>query len=125
MESKASGFFDEAVKNLREANDELCRPEEDVVSYMVCKNSQYAIEKYFKGYLLENGIEPSKGESIKSLYDRCVKLENKFKELDLNEFTCKGYIPDSRSCSDTVKVSKCFETAEQVDQFLRRERVLV
>ncbi len=42
-------------KKLNEASNELYRPEEDVVSYLVCKNSQYAIENYLKGFLLKNG----------------------------------------------------------------------
>lgn len=125
MKSKAPGFFDEAVKKLQEASEELCRPEEDVVSYMVCKNSQFAIDKYFRGFLLQNGIEPAEGDSINSLYRKCLNLEKKFKEIDLDDFTCKGYMPDSRSCSETVQVSKCFETAEKLDEFLRKEKVLV
>ena len=37
MEVKATVLFDEAIQKLKEANDELCRPEEDVVTSLVCK----------------------------------------------------------------------------------------
>ncbi|WP_324719578.1 hypothetical protein [Salinimicrobium sp. HB62] len=125
MESKAPGLFDEAVRKLREANEELCRPEEDVVSYLVCKNSQFAIESFMRGYLLKNNIEPAGDENINTLFQRCVALNEKFGEIDLHDFTCKGQKPDSRSCSDTEKISRCFELAGQMDQLLRREKVLI
>lgn len=124
MESKAPGLFDEAVKKLREANEELCRPEEDVVSYLVCKNSQYAIESFLRGYLLKNNTEAAGDENINTLYKRCVALNEKFGEIDLHDFSCKGHRPDSRSCSDTEKVSKCYEIADKMNEFLRRENLL-
>ena len=57
MEIKAKKLFEEAVDKLNAANKELYRPEEDIVSYSVCKNSQHAIENFLKGYLLKRGIE--------------------------------------------------------------------
>ena len=125
MESNAPGLFDEAVRKLREANEELCRPEEDVVSYLVCKHSQHAIENFLQGYLLRNNIEFGGDENINTLFKRCVELNEKFKEIDLHDFTCKGHKKDSRSCSETEKVSKCYEIADKVDNFLRREKVLM
>lgn len=124
MKTKAPNLFDEAVQMLQEANNELCRPEEDVVSYLVCKNSQYAIENFLKGFLLKNGIEPAGKENINSLYKKCVKLNNKFKQIELNDFTCKGHRPDSRSCSEPEKVSKCYVIADKIDSLLRSENIL-
>lgn len=124
MENKAVGLFNEAVKKLQEANEELCRPEEDVVSYLVCKNSQYAIENFLKAFLLSKGIDPQDYKSINSLYEQCVAINPKFKNLELTGFTCKSYAPDSRSCSGTEKVSKCFEIAGSLDAFLRKEQYL-
>lgn len=124
MESKAPGLFDEALKKLQEANEELCRPEEDVVSYLVCKNSQYAIESFLRGYLLRNNIEPAGDENINTLYERCVNINERFKEIDLEDFTCKGHRPDSRSCTDNAKISRCYEIAGKMDEFLRKEKVL-
>ena len=125
MENKAIRLFSEAIKKLQEANEELCRPEEDVVSYLVCKNSQNAIEKFLKGYLLGKGIDPQNYKNINSLYEQCVAINPKFKDLDLSDFTCKSYAPDSRSCSGTEKVSKCYEIAGNLNAFFRKEQVFV
>ena len=51
MKKRAIQQFEIAKNKLNNANEELFKPEEDVVSYLVCKNSQYAIEAYLKGYL--------------------------------------------------------------------------
>ena len=46
MKEKAVELFNEGYLKLREANTELCRPEEDVVTALVCSNSHAAIENY-------------------------------------------------------------------------------
>jgi len=124
MESKAKKLFEEAVHKLNAANEELFRPHEDIVSYSVCKNSQRAIENYLKGYLLKNGIETKNLKTIKSLYDQCVKVNKKFEQIDLSEFECKSYNTDNAYCNEVSKVSSCFDTADNLDTFLRREKII-
>ncbi|PCI07615.1 MAG: hypothetical protein COB73_08080, partial [Flavobacteriaceae bacterium] len=51
MEKSKETHFNKAKEKLDIANKELFKPNEDVVSYSVCKNSQFAIEGYLKGYL--------------------------------------------------------------------------
>ncbi|MGB8704602.1 MAG: HEPN domain-containing protein [Gillisia sp.] len=122
METKARGLFKEAFQKLEAANEELCRPEEDVVSYLVCRHSQIAIENFLKGYLLKNNIEPKENETVSSLYNKCLELNHKFREIDLTNFTCKSYKPDSRSCSSIPKVNGCFEVAGSLNSFLEKEK---
>lgn len=124
MENKALGLFNEAVKKLQEANEELCRPEEDVVSFLVCKNSQAAIEKFLKGYLISKGIDPQGYKNIDSLFTQCVALNPQFEKLDLTGFTCRSSSLDSRSCSTTEKVSKCYQVADNLNAFLRKENYI-
>lgn len=123
MKNRAIGLFDEAIKKLNEADQELSRPEEDVVSYLVCRNAQAAIENFLKGYLLQNGIEPGNSENIQALYEKCMSINPRFKEVDLSEFKCKAYKADSRSCTDTGKVSNCLNIAGDLNLFFRREKI--
>lgn len=124
MKRKANKLFKEAAEKLNEANEELFRPKEDVVTYLVCKNSQYAIENYLKGYLYNNGIDPSGYKTIDSLYQRCKKVNKKFENIDLTEFQCKIYDTDTRFCNEVSKVNTCFNIADSLDTFLRREKVI-
>ena len=124
METKAKQLFKDASKKLNEANKELYRPKEDVVSYVVCKNSQYAIENYLKGFLLKNGINPNEYETIDSLHKQCVIINKDFEKVNLSDFNCKSHDLDSRYCNEVSKVSNCFDIADNLDTFLRREKII-
>ena len=124
MKEKAQVLFEEAIQKLREANDELCRPEEDVVRSLVCSNSHDAIEKYLKGFLLLNAIEPEDSEPIDSLYERCRSLNTHFEEIDLSGFDCNAHKDESRFHNQPSELSHCFDIADSLDTFLRREKII-
>ncbi len=124
MEDKAHKLFDEAIQKLREANDELCRPEEDVVTSLVCSNSQFAIQNYLKGFLLLNGSVPANDESIDRLYEQCRIINKNFEEVNLSGFECTAHKEDSRFCNESSQFSRCFDIADSLDTFLRRERII-
>ena len=124
MKKKANDSFKLAQEKLKEANEELFRPQEDVVSYLVCKNSQYAIENYLRGYLYKNGIEPSTYKAIEGLYEQCKIINKKFEKVDLSDFQCRIYNTDTRYCNEISKVSNCFDIADSLDTFLRKEKII-
>ena len=124
MEITANTLFDEAIKKLDQANQELYRPEEDVVAFLVCQNAHVAIENFLKGYLLLNNIDISNYDTIESLYEQCKTINKNFEDIDLSGFECKSYQADSRYCNSTTKVSRCFDVADSLDAFLRRENIM-
>lgn len=124
MKEQARDALNDAIKNLSHANKELFRPEEDVVSYSVCKNSQFAIENYLKGFLLEKNIDPTNYTTIDSLFEQCIKINPKFKKLELLDLRCKAHKIDSRYCNDISTVSNCFDVADSLDTFLRQEKII-
>ena len=124
MNDKANKLFDDAIGKLNEANEELFRPEEDIVSFVVCKNSQFAIENFLKGFLLKNGIDPSNFKTIDSLYEQCKLINKNFEKVNLSDFDCKSHNLDSRYCNEVSKVSNCFDIADSLDTFLRQEKII-
>ena len=124
MDKKHKSHFNKAKEQLHIANEELFKPKEDVVTYLVCKNSQHAIENNLKGYLTLRGFETHENESLEGLLNRCVSLNPKFKNIDLNAIDCKATKIDSRYCNEVSKVSTCFETADSLDTFLKRLKVI-
>jgi HEPN domain-containing protein len=124
MKSRSEAFFKEASKKLKSAKEELFKPAEDIVSYSVCKNAQFAIENFLKGYLTKSNIELQPDETIASLYDKCVKIDKNFTSIDLNAIGCKNHGIDSRYCSEINTVSACFDTADNIDTYLRKNRIL-
>ncbi len=124
MGTKAKEHFETAREKLNEAKEELFRPEEDIVSYLICKNSQHAIESYLKGYLLKNGVDIEDCNTIESLYKQCVAINSNFKKVDLTSFECKGHSLNSRYCNEVEKVSNCYDAADNLDTFLRKEKII-
>ncbi|MFH4966848.1 HEPN domain-containing protein [Gaetbulibacter sp. M240] len=125
METEAIKFFVKASQKLNQANRELFKPEEDIVTYLVCKNSQSAIENYLKGYLVKKGFNPSQYKTIDSLYEQCKRINKDFEKVDLVDFSCKSS-PDleTKFCNNVSKVNECFDAADSLDTFLKREKII-
>lgn len=124
MKNRANKLFIEAVKSVYEANEELCRPEEDVVSILVCKKAQLATNNFLKGYLLRNGIEPKNDITLSQLYQECLAINPNFKKIDLSNFDCRSVNLETKDCNDVTKVSGCHITATKLENFLREEKVI-
>ncbi|MDX1332847.1 MAG: HEPN domain-containing protein [Robiginitalea sp.] len=124
MKEKAAEFFNDGLQKLREANNELCRPEEDVVTSLVCSNSHAAIESYLKGFLMLNSVIPKEGESIANLYEQCKAINGHFEEVHLSGFECNAHKDESRFGNKSSKFSRCFDIADSLDTFLRREKII-
>ena len=124
MKDKALQLFDDAIQKLRDANDELCRPEEDVVRSMVCSNAHAAIENYLKGFLMLHSISPGADETIDSLYQRCKAINGHFGEVHLSGFQCNAHKDESRFGNDPTELTRCFDIADSLDTFLRREKII-
>jgi len=77
-----------------------------------------------RGFLLKNGKDPSSYHTIESLYKECKKINEKFEEIDLTDFSCKSHEVDSRYCNEVTKVSNCFDIADNLDTFFRREKII-
>lgn len=124
MDKKNEIQFNQGKKRLEAANQELYKPKEDVVTYLVCKNSQNAIESYLRGYLNHKGITLTENESLEKLLSRCKLIDPTFNKIDLSDVSCKGHEIDSRYCSEVEKVSSCFEAANSLDTLLKQMKIL-
>lgn len=124
MTSRSEAFFNEANKKLKTAKEELFKPAEDMVSYSVCKNSQFAVENFLKGFLSMHNVELQPNETIGSLYEKCLAIDNNFKTIEVGAISCKNHAIDSRYCSELNTVSACFDTADNIDTYLRKIKIL-
>jgi HEPN domain-containing protein len=124
MKEKAHKLFKDAFKKLYQANAEISRPEEDIISYVVCKNAQVAIENYLKGFLYENGIDASNFSTIDELFEQCKRINNKFEKIKLSTISCKSEEFNTAYCNDITRVSNCFYIANDLDTFLGEEEII-
>ncbi len=124
MDQKARNHFEKANQQLRKANEELYKPEEDVVSFLVCKNSLNAIENYLKGYLSKRGFDTKGQDSLDQLLERCRLLDKKFNQISLSVIDCSANTDHDRYCEDVKKVNSCFQTADQLENFLIKQAII-
>ncbi|WP_372746334.1 hypothetical protein [Lutibacter sp.] len=124
MNDRSKAFFKEAAKKLTEAKEELFKPSEDFVSYSVCKNSQFAIENYLKGFLVSKNVKLDGNDTIATLFEKCVSVDSGFSKIDLSAIGCKNQPIDSRYCSEINSVSACFDAADSIDTYLKKAKAL-
>ena len=124
MKEKATKLFQEASEKLDLANTEISRPPEDIVSYLVCKNAQFAIENYLKGFLFQHGVDASNYTTIDILFEQCKLVNNKFERINLSMINCKSEQFSTAYCNDIPRVSNCFNIANNLDAFLRAEKII-
>ena len=124
MSERSKAFLNEASKNLEFAKGELLKPVEDLVSFSVCKNSQYAIENFLKGFLVKNDVEIEMNDTIGSLYEKCIKVDSNFKNIEIKAISCKDSAIDDRYCTKIDKISSCLDAADNIDTYLRKKDLL-
>ncbi|MDV7187306.1 HEPN domain-containing protein [Lutibacter sp. TH_r2] len=124
METRAQAFFKKANEKLVEAKEELFKPSEDLVSYSVCKNAQISIENYLKGFLIKNNVNVTIEDTIESLYNKCIEVDKDFKKIDMKAVSCRGHKMDSRYCTDVETISACFDTADNIDTYLKKIKAI-
>ena len=124
MDQKAKDYFEKGKEHLKAANDAMYKPQEDVVTFQVCKNSLVSMENYLKGFLSQRGFETQENESLDLLLERCRLLDKKFNQIDLKVIDCSSNPAHNLYCEDLNKVSSCFQTADQLENLLIQQRII-
>lgn len=81
--------FEKGEEQLRMAQDELCRPEEDVVPYMVYEKAMLATAEFLISYLTHYGIEVHSIDP-EVLLNQCREINNTFYELNISPLVQVG-----------------------------------
>ena len=117
-EQKAETAIVQAEELFQMAQEELARPEEDVVPYSVCRNAFKSVNKYLSGYLLKNGIDIHASMSLDVLLKHCMELNPRFKELNLDPLYSSSQPEDVWMDMDTANefIHLASRTRELVDQ---------
>ncbi|MBT8191196.1 MAG: hypothetical protein HKN67_11505 [Saprospiraceae bacterium] len=112
-------LWDEADELLMQADNELNRPEEDVVSPLVCNISRLAIRKYLTGYLLKNGIEPDIPTTMGSLLEQCRSHNKSFENIDFSPINCHEEEHDTDYCLNVEDVGGCYKVAQFTEDIVK------
>ncbi|MFD1314421.1 HEPN domain-containing protein [Namhaeicola litoreus] len=116
-------FIKKAQESLDQAQEALFKPQEDIVSFVACKNSQHAILNYLKGFLEKKGFETHNHETIKGLFKRCRSIEPRFNQIKIDIIDCRGKEIDDNYCINVNKLEQCHSVADQLDTLIRHLKI--
>ncbi|GAB6391059.1 MAG: HEPN domain-containing protein [Treponematales bacterium] len=92
--------------------------------HIICFHCQQAVEKYLKGFLILNDVEPDRTHDLDLLWDSCVKYNAAFVEIEAacSNLTRYGVQPryPREIHLDGGDMSRALRYAEAVQAFTRR-----
>lgn len=107
--------IEQANQHLEEAKNELNRPAEDVVPYMVCRSARYSISHYLQAFLLKHEIEFDQAASVETLLAKCRAMGDTFNSFDLSAIT---FTKDDEYSAAFDEMEKCIDLAEFAKQLV-------
>jgi len=124
MDKKAEQYFSKGSRKLHQADQELYKPEEDVVSLVICRSTIGAIENYLKGFLTLRGFDIEEDQTLGDLMERCRMLDPKFHSIRIEEIDCRNVQDSTLHCEEIEKFGACYEVADQLDTLLRKKGII-
>jgi hypothetical protein len=122
MQQLKSQLLETANKLIEDADREINRSSEDVVTYGVCHNTRNAISAYLNAFLMTHG-EPKQDLPPDKLLEKCAKLDGRFSEFDLSTILCKHETTTQNDCfcTDPKKVQDCLDVAMQIGRIVAEQ----
>lgn len=124
MDKKAKQYFSKGSLKLHEADEELYKPEEDVISLVICRSTKGSIENYLKGFLTLRGFDIKEDQTLADLMERCRMLDSKFRRINIEEIDCRNVKNPNLHCEEIEKFGACYEVADQLDTLLREKGII-
>ncbi|NUM32577.1 MAG: hypothetical protein HUU47_09685 [Bacteroidetes bacterium] len=113
--------LNQLITEVETAEDELCRPFEDVVSLSVCHRVRNSISEILKLFLDFKSIKYNDNENVEQLYNLCAERDKEFKNVDISSVYCKYENHNSQvnQCSVGVgEVENCTKIAKQLMELI-------
>lgn len=124
MDDKAKTHFTKGEEEFRRADREMYKPEEDIVSLVVCRGTLGSIENYLKGFLALRGFETRNDENVGDLMERCRMLDKKFNGIRIEAIDCRNQTDSDLHCEEIEKLGACYQVADQLDTLMRKKGIL-
>ena len=102
----------------------MYKPEEDIVSLVVCRGTLGSIENYLKGFLALRGFETRNDENVGDLMERCRMLDKKFNGIRIEAIDCRNQTDSDLHCEEIEKLGACYQVADQLDTLMRKKGIL-
>lgn len=118
---KPETTFDQALSDFRCAQEEMMRPEEDVVLLSACYSVKRAIRGFLEGYLNSVSIQSSPKDELETLMNKCVMQNPNFLRFNLDALRCKcdtGMSAGQSYCMTVDQVGQCLKLVTDIHEFV-------
>jgi hypothetical protein len=105
------------IGHMKQAEHELNRPDEDVVTLSVCLDARNSMHSLIRIYLLCNGISNNEDMSLDALLDLCRKTDSSFSAIDMSHVVCRQLNTaacEGNYCLSHEQVRNCMNTANKL-----------
>ena len=106
-----------AISEIKIAEYELNRPNEDVVTVSVCLSARQAMNSLLRLFLLSKSINHNEGKSLQDLLAQCKKIDGQFDTIDISNVLCNSlnhHECENKYCLTTESVTNCLSSANKV-----------
>lgn len=106
-----------AFEAMNLAENELCKPSEDVVTPLACMHVRNAAEYFLRAYLISVSQNPTTEKTFNELINLCANTDKTFASIDLSCFTCKQTCVqqcESKYCLSVAHLATCFNKTQMV-----------
>lgn len=111
------GLIKQAVNELKIAEYELNRPNEDIVTVSVCLTARQCMNSLLRLFLLSRSINHNEGKSMQNLLDQCKKIDSQFATVDVSKIACNELdhaACENKYCLATESVTACVAAANKL-----------
>jgi hypothetical protein len=122
MDHAYENYLNEGNLLLNRAEEELNKPQKDVMTVSVCQGTKMAIDSFLKAYLTKHQVTDVETGDLMSRFHQCVAFKPEFEEIDIHSFECIHDEKCSMSeyCMSIDKVSGCLKIAEDLRNLIYR-----
>ena len=115
--NKIEDSLKQAIHALKIAEDEINRPNEDVVTLSVCLTARQSMRAMMRLFLLTKSIHHDESESLYNLLSHCKKADKQFESIELSKMVCNKLDAagcENKYCLAIPNVNDCMEIANKI-----------
>ncbi len=113
-------LINEANLLLVRAENELEKPQKEMVPFAACQTAKSSMFKLLQAYLVKNKVEVADSDNLVHLYDKCKNYNSGFVNIQIKKMGCvSGIHCDMEEyCMEPRSVTECVNHAKGIRKLL-------
>lgn len=113
-------LINEASLLLVRAEEELQKPQREMLSFAACQTAKLSMFKLLTAYLIKHKIEVRESDNLVHLYDKCKRYNSAFTDINIQKMGCVSgtHCDMEEYCMETNYVIDCVDNAKSIRTLL-------